>query len=198
MQEKGTKSDADSLLWDISMHDDKCAFRSLFELYYAPLCLYAKRFVADKSVREDIVQDVFFSVWGKRKWITSTVSAQSYLISCVKNNSLNYLRKQHYFQEYQDKQIENPPVYEENPDSLYNLHELQQLLSKALKKLPNEYRLAFVMSRFEGKSATEIAEVMQVSVRTVERYRNKAIEILKNELKNYLPFLLFILLKSTH
>ena len=61
-----------------------------------------------------------------------------------------------------------------------------------MEKLPTEYRLAFEMNRFENKSIEEIAEIMGVSSRTVKRYKSRAIEILREELKDYLPlFLLF-------
>lgn len=186
----------DHLLWCISVKDDEEAYRSLFEHYYAALCLYAKRYIEDLSTREDIVQDVFFFIWERRKTITAEVSARNYLITCVKNLSLNYLRKQGYIQAYQSKIIENPPLYSNNLDEIYTLKELQELLSKTLAKLPEEYRIAFEMSRMEGKSLNEIAEKMGVSVRTVERYRNKALEILKQELKDYLPLLyLYMLIK---
>jgi RNA polymerase sigma-70 factor (ECF subfamily) len=186
-------SNIETLLRNIALNDDSSAFCSLFELYYAPLCLFAKRYVEDKAAREDIVQDVFVAIWEKRKLISFTTSAKNYLISCVKNSSLNYLRKQSYFQDYQDKWAENPPVYEEDPDSLYNLQELRDLLTKALSKLPETYRLAFTMSRFKDKSVPEIADIMQVSTRTVERYRNRAMEILKEELKDYLPLILLLI-----
>lgn len=186
--------DIDHLLWCISANDDEAAYRSLFEHYYAALCLYAKRYIEDLSTREDIVQDVFFFIWEKRKTIIPEISARNYLITCVKNLSLNYLRKQGYIQAYQNKIIENPPVYSNNLDEIYTLKELQALLSKTLDKLPTEYRIAFEMSRMEGKNITEIAEKMNVSVRTVERYRNRAIEILKNELKDYLPLLYLYML----
>lgn len=71
-------------------------------------------------------------------------------------------------------------------------NELRDLQAKALAKLPPEYRLAFEMNRFEQKSTVEIAEAMGVSVKTIERYRNKATEILREELKDYLPLLLFL------
>jgi RNA polymerase sigma-70 factor (ECF subfamily) len=183
----------DTLLWNISINDDKSAFRTLFETYYAPLCLYAKRFIEDRAEREDIVQDVFFSIWEKRKQILPSISAHNYLVTCVKNSCLNYLRKVSYFQTYQSKITEKPPLYEENPDKLYALKELQGLLEKALKKLPKEYRLAFTLSYNEKKSIAEIAEIMQVSVRTVERYRHRALEILKVELRDYLPLIIFLL-----
>lgn len=182
----------DNLLQRISANDEE-AYRSLFELYYVPLCLYVKRFIEDKPTQEDIVQDVFFTIWKKRGTIVPTVSAKNYLVTCVKNLSLNHLRKQGYMQDYQTKLTEHAPVYSENLDDLYTLKELQVLLAKTLAKLPPEYRLAFEMSRIEEKSSAEIAEAMGVSVRTVERYRNKATEILKEELKDYLSLLLFLL-----
>lgn len=188
--------DIDYLLWSISANDDQDAYRVLFEQYYPALCLFAKRYIDDKSAREDIVQDVFFFVWEKRKAIVPNISARNYLITCVKNLSLNYLRKQAYIQDYQNKIIETPPIYSENIDELYTLQELQELLKRTLDKLPDEYRIAFEMSRMEQKSTAEIAEVMNVSVRTVERYRNKALEILKDELKDFLPLALLMVCAS--
>lgn len=184
--------DIESLLRRISLDDDQIAYRSLFEHYYGALCLYAKRYISDRAVREDIVQDVFYSVWVKRKGILANSSGRNYLITCVKNTSLNYLRKQGYKEEYLNNVSMNMPAYSENSDDIYTLKELRTLLAEALAKLPVEYRMAFEMSRFEQKSSAEIAEIMEVSVRTVERYRNRATEILKEELKDYLPLLLFL------
>lgn len=177
----------DHLLWNISRNDDREAFQTLFESFYAPLCLYAGRFVDDRAAREDIVQDVFFMVWEKRGAIEVNVSAKAYLMASVKNHCLNYLRKLGYRQGFRDRMMERVPVYAENMDDLYNLQELQELLARTLEKLPEEYRLAFIMSRMEDKGSPEIAEAMGVSVRTVERYRNRAVEILREELKDFLP-----------
>lgn len=184
----------DHLLWQISANDDELAYRSLFEQYYASLCLFAKRYIEDKETREDIVQDVFFYIWKKRKSITSTTSARNYLVTCVKNLCLNHLRKQGYIQKYQNDFIENAPIYASESEDIYTLKDLENLLVQALDKLPNEYRIAFMMSRLDGKSTNEIAQALGISTRTVERYRNKALEILKTELKDYLPLLLLLLL----
>ncbi|WP_080905570.1 RNA polymerase sigma-70 factor [Parabacteroides sp. Marseille-P3160] len=180
------------LLWRIS-DDDESAYRSLFEQYYPPLCIFAKRYIEDKATREDIVQDVFSYIWEKRKSIAPNISARNYLITCVKNLCINNLRKQEYLQNYQNEFIENAPVYSNGEEDIYTLKELQELLTQTLEKLPSEYRVAFEMSRLEQKSMDEIAKTMGVSIRTVERYRNKALEILKNELKDYLPLLLLFL-----
>ena len=163
------------LLWSISNNDDQVAYRSLFEQYYVSLCQFARRYIDDQETREDIVQDVFFTIWEKRKTI-----------------SLNYLRSQGYKQEYETTIKKNIPIYFNNLDDLYTLQELQHLLYQTLEKLPPEYRLAFELNRLENKSIEEVAEIMGVSCRTVKRYKSKAIEILKKELKDYLPlFMLF-------
>lgn len=182
----------EELFRNVSINDDEYAFQRLFEIYYPQLYLYTKRFITDKSVREDIVQDLFFTIWEKRKLIVLTSSVKSYLLSSAKNNCLTYLRKEGYFQQYQAKIAENPPLYEKGTEQLYDMQELQQLLDNALSKLPEAYRLAFVLSRFDNKSTTEIADIMKVSVRTVERYRAHATEILKNELKDYLPIIMLM------
>ncbi|MDR2809357.1 MAG: RNA polymerase sigma-70 factor [Tannerellaceae bacterium] len=184
---------ADMLLRKISENDDSDAFRLLFEHFYAPLCLYAGRYISDRPEREDIVQDVFSAIWEKRRYILPNTSAGKYLASCVKNSSLNYLRRQSYLQEYRSCADNAAPLYDEGREEPYLLQELEELLDRTLRKLPEAYRLAFVMSRFEEKSSAEIAQVMHVSVRTVERYRAHATEILRDELKDYLPLLLVLI-----
>lgn len=178
--------DIELLFRNISTQDDERSFRKLFEYYYPALCLYAKRFIKERETREDIVQDVFFSIWENRKYISVQTSARNYLLTCVRNYCLNFLRRQPT--ESFDQIIqENIPVYAENNDDFYTLTELQELLAKALAKLPEDYRRVFELNRFEDKSYGEIAESMDISTRTVERYKNKAIELLKKELKDYLP-----------
>lgn len=187
MEKKSSETvDVDLLLWQISTNDDEKSFRRLFEYYYPALCIYARRFIEEKETREDMVQDVFFSVWENRKQIRVQLSARSYLTTCVRNHCLNFLR--HRDIEACDTLIqEKIPTYAEDYDDVYTLTELQELLSNALRKLPSEYRQVFELNRFEDKSYGEIATEMNISIRTVERYKNKAIEILKKELKDFLP-----------
>lgn len=175
-------------LWDISLNDE-ITFQRMFEQYYADLCIYAKRYIQDLNTREDLVQDVFCSLWINRKKIDYSIPVSNYLITSVKNHCLNYLRKTGRMEFTDDAEIGKLPVYAEGNDHLFLLHELEELYNRTLIGLPEEYRIAFEMSRMEGKSTTEIAEALGVSVRTVERYRNKALDILRTELKDYLPLL---------
>ena len=180
----------DFMLRSITLHDDEVAFRYLFEHYYPSLCLFAKRFIDDRETREDIVQEVFFRLWDKRKQITVTSSAQNYLLTSVRNLCLNYLHRQEVQQPFEESLFDQPD--DEEGDRLIQLRELEEQLAQALAQLPPEYRLAFELNRMEGKSLEEVAQRMGVSTRTVERYRDKAIALLQTELKEYLP--LFLLL----
>ena len=187
---KNTESEQiDFMLRSITLHDDEVAFRYLFEHYYPSLCLFAKRFIDDRETREDIVQEVFFRLWDKRKQITVTSSAQNYLLTSVRNLCLNYLRRQEVQQPFEESLFDQPD--DEEGDRLIQLRELEEQLAQALAQLPPEYRLAFELNRM-GKSLEEVAQRMGVSTRTVERYRDKAIALLQTELKEYLP--LFLLL----
>ena len=105
------------------------AFKQLYEEYYAPFCLYAKRFVDDKETREDIVSDVFTSLWDKLdtdSFDLQSNTALAYIKMCVKNNCLNFLKHQEYEWSYAENIKKKAPVYETEPDSVYTLDELYE------------------------------------------------------------------------
>ena len=184
-----------SLLKSISLYDDEKAYRKLFEEYYSPLCVFAKRYIYEKEIREDIVEDVFTVLWEKRKDLYIESSLKNYLMTSVKNLCLNSIRKSNNKLEYNDSLLNNEDSFVENTDELYTLNELHEMLNNALSKLPEEYRLAFEMSFDKNLSVPEIANKLGISVRTLERYRNKATELLKNDLKEYLPLIISIYVK---
>lgn len=176
--------------WLYNIADNETAFRQMFDYYYAGLCLYAQRFIPDIATCKDLVQDTFCSIWINRKKIDYSIPVRNYLLTSVKNRCLNYLRKYEKLSFGQETELEKIPVYiEDNEEDLFLLRELEEKFTQILSGMPDEYRIAFEMSRMEDCPTSEIAEALGVSVRTVERYRNKAIEILKTELKDYLPLL---------
>lgn len=159
-------------------------------MYYAPFCLYAKRFVDDKAMREDIVSDVFASLWSKLD--ISELDAETllgYIKACVRNSCLNYLKHQEYEWNYIEMMHKKMPVYETESDSVYTLNELYSMLYETLDKLPAHYRMVFIESFFNGKTHAEIAEEMNLSVKSVNRYKQKTIELLRLSLKDYLPLI---------
>ena len=125
------------------------AFKQLYEEYYAPFCLYAKRFVDDKETREDIVSDVFTSLWDKLdtdSFDLQSNTALAYIKMCVKNNCLNFLKHQEYEWSYAENIKKKTPIYETEPDSIYTLDELYRMLYETLDKLPENYRTVFMKS----------------------------------------------------
>lgn len=171
------------------------AFEELYEEYYAPFCLYAKRFIEDKETREDIVSDVFTSIWGKMDTFDlQSDTALGYIKMCVRNSCLNFLKHQECEWNYAENIQKKAPVYETEPDSVYTLDELYKMLYETLNKLPENYRIVFMKSFFEGKTHVEIAEEMNLSVKSINRYKQKTMELLRNELKDYMPLLILLLM----
>lgn len=112
---------------------------------------------------------------------------------CVKNSCLNFLKHQEYEWNYAEIIRKKTPVYETESDSVYTLDELYRMLYETLNKLPDNYRTVFIESFFKGKTHTEIAEELNLSVKSVNRYKQRTIELLRNELKDYLPLLLLFI-----
>ena len=174
-------------------------FKQLYEEYYAPFCLYAKRFIDDLDTRQDIVSDVFASLWDKMdtdSFDLQSDTALGYIKMCVKNSCLNFLKHQEYEWIYVENIQKKTPVYETEPDSVYTLDELYRMLYETLDKLPENYRTVFMKSFFEGKTHVEIAEEMNLSVKSINRYKQKTMELLRNELKDYLPLLLLLIYRT--
>lgn len=181
--------DTELLLWSTVVNDDEKAFEKLFSLFYPSLAVYARRYIEEQAIREDIVQDVFVALWESRKNLVIKTSVRSYLILSVRNHCLNYLKKEGLSRQYQEFISTKESI---NDDDVYLLSELYDLFEKALNKLPETYRIVFEMHRFEGKNYDEIARELNISVRTAKRYKSQVVEILKNELKDYLPLLVLI------
>lgn len=182
------------MLKSSNLRDKEQWFQQLFETYYAPFCLYARRFVDDKQVREDLVSEVFATVWEKLR--TDTLQPESvvaYIKVAVRNQCINHLQHIRYESFYAE--LKHEPIYAPAPDTVYTLEELYQLLKDTLEQMPEKHRTVFVKTFLETKTQTEVAEEMQISIKSVHRYKQKATEQLRNALKDYLPLALLL---TTH
>lgn len=175
----------DELFRRILFQDDECAFRQIFYAFFAPLCVFAHRYIASMEDCEDMVQDVFYRIWKKRKELRVDSSARNFLMVCVRNACVDFLRKQ-------EVEVHGIEYYRQRmsvEDELYTTSELEQLIEVALQKLPEHIASIFCMNRFLGKTYAEIAEEKQISIKTVEAYMSKALKLLRVELKDYLTLL---------
>lgn len=191
MESVNSYNEIDSLFWKIALKDDKEAFKKLFTNFFAPLCVFAQRYVENRTTSEDIVQDVFFNIWKNRKNLDIRTSTRNFLITSVKNSCIDSLRRKEVESRYMTVQADK--MNEADTEDLYAISELEEAINKALEKLPNKIRLVFEMSRFQELTYAEIAQQQDISVKTVEAYMTKALKQLRVELKDYLPFILLFL-----
>lgn len=182
---------------------DEETYISLFREYYIPLCAYSRRYVGRKDVAEEIVSDTFLKIWENKASIQINTSIKSYLFQSVCNNSLYYLRKlkndavlDDYFMETASENIAFSILADEIEEQSLTMETINSRIEDAVKQLPEQQQKAFRLRRFEGKKNKEVAEIMGISVKTVEMHLSKATLTLRLKLKDYLPsFLLFLLLK---
>lgn len=185
--------DVDYLLGQVLFKGDEKAYQELFFDFFGPLCVFAHRYIFDKETCEDVVQDVFFQLWKNRKKIVITSSARNFLVTSVRNACIDYLRHKELEKVYIDKLVVKDRFSDADASMICCVSELEERLNEALAKLPENVRCTFEMNRFEDKTYTQIAELCEISVKTVESHISKALKVLRKELKDYLPFLIIFL-----
>ena len=182
---------ADEVLFEQIHQGSEKAFDILFLRYYPSLCAYAKQFV-EYDDGEEIVQDVMVWFWENREMQLFEVSPKSYLFKAVKNRCFTLISRNEIKQRIVDSLYNNPQSQYEDPD-FYVVDELSKKIEEALLRLPDSYREAFEMNRFQNLTYSEIANQLGVSSKTVDYRIQQALKLLRVELKEYLPLLLLFL-----
>jgi len=167
----------------------------LFRRLYPKLCAYAHKFVHDKNDSEEIVQELFCNLWKNHHGIDETQSLNSYLFTSVKNRCLNLLesrksRSNHaevLWYLYVAKSTERNDAFQQLIAS-----DLEKDLTTALGHLPKECKKIFELSRFEGLKYQEIAQRLNISIKTVETQMSRALTRLRLELKEHITILLIL------
>ncbi|MGQ8335337.1 RNA polymerase sigma-70 factor [Sunxiuqinia sp. A32] len=175
---------------------DEIAFKYFFDTYYDDLCNFVNSYLRDTTLSEDIVQNIFIYLWEKRKLLPSDCSIKSYLYTASKNKSLNFLRNQ----KSRNQILENFKIagqnefFEYSSDQYMEFEELKTIIENAVNNLPAKCKTVYQLSRNEGLTNKEIAERLQISVKTVENQITIAIKKLKENLQPYQDriFILFL------
>lgn len=166
------------------------AYKELYHLLFAPLCIFALRYISNKEEAKDCVQEVFYKIWRDRDDLIINSSIKSYLLTATRNVCLNTLQKRQSALTYEQYVFNTYDEFRE--EDLYSITELQDLIEKAIEKLPEKLRTVFKMSRFEHMTYREIAIQQNISIKTVESYIHKSLIILSLELKEYMPALILL------
>ena len=197
---EGLTKNTDQQLLALVQAGEEKAFDTLYWRYYLPLCQKAFQRVPSVPRVEEMVQDVFVNFWLKAATLDTDGNVRAYLYATLNNKILHELRTEsnrlHYlatFEKLRSKSKANASL-----EQLY-AQETEHRIAQVLKALPVQCREAFCLSRFEHLSYKEIAERMELSVRTVEKHIGKALRILREKLVQYedaFPILLLLVFFS--
>ncbi len=169
-------------IFDKIKNGDISAFSKLFDGTYTPLCFFANKFLLDLDKSRSIVQQVFVDLWIKREKLDIHSSPKSYLYNSVKNRCIDYLRK--------EKNIIPGVELHENHSpmpfrDLVEEAELNNLINESIIRLPEKCHQVFVLCRYEGLKYAEIAQKLNISVKTVEMQMGIALKKLRKDLSDY-------------
>jgi RNA polymerase sigma-70 factor (family 1) len=167
--------------------DDATAFESLYNHTSKRLFQFVYAKVRSKEVTEEILQEIFVSLWNNRKTLQVNTSIEAYLYGAAKNKIMSFIRSElvrkryaveftHFAQERYDNSVEEQ----------LDADDLQVTLQRKIAELPGKCRAAFRMSRMEHKPIAQIAEKMNISTRTVENYITQALRHLRTNLTEIL------------
>jgi RNA polymerase sigma-70 factor (ECF subfamily) len=174
---------------------DEQAFELLFRKYHVRLCRFANKYSNDPDEAREIVQEVFVKIWEEKENIDPEASLVAYLFKITQNICLNRLRhnkvKSKYIEIYK---LVYTDYSEVSPYESLLAKELEDYIPIILCKIPPKCRKIFELSRVDGLKYHEIAEVLQISIKTVEAQMSKALQILRLGLKDYLGILIFYII----
>ncbi len=172
----------DNVLLMQMKQDDIKVLETLFKTYYSPLVKFARNILKNTEQAEDITQDVFLKIWDKRQDIENTTSFRAYLFIAVRNQCFNTLKLNERKSWLGDEPQNYQNYITNHVEEYLNDKQLNQKINEAIELLPNNCKLTFQLSRFDNLSYKEIAETMNVSVKTVEKQMGKALALLRKSI----------------
>ncbi len=176
---------------------DLHSFNNLFNEYHEPFIRFALSYVKEKHIAEDYVMEAFIAFWENREQLLSNTRPQAYILTIIKNKCLNHL--QHVLvRQRAEKELSDHAEWVLStrinalqacdPDFIFS-DEIHQIIESTLNKLPEKTRQIFLLNRYQGLSYKDIAEQMDLSVKTIEFHISKALSKLRFSLKDYILFL---------
>ncbi len=176
--------DAEQAIRSAFDKDIESGMALLFDYYYPALCSHAVRFVMSKAAAEDIVSDIFYEFHVHERHKKITTSFRAFLFTVVRNRSFDYIKTEMK----RLVPMEDAPVFfvenDQLPDAITQFDELYQDFQDAINAMPLKRRQIYLMHRFDGKKQNQIAEELDVSIRTVEAHVYQAIRQIRESLKD--------------
>ncbi|MEN5193430.1 RNA polymerase sigma-70 factor [Sphingobacterium faecium] len=176
---------SDDELIQILKNGEEQAFTELYNRYWKKLFTAAANKLHHLEEAEDIVQQVFVSIWNRREELEIHSSVSSYLAVAVKYRVLKHLNSRFKHKHFSDIAVEEviTELTDDSTQEWLEYNEVNRRLQQVIDALPEKCRLVYEMSRIEGRSHKEIAATMDLSEKTIEWYITKALKSIRTGLK---------------
>jgi len=179
------KINTDLLVKQIAQDGNRDAFGQLYELYFSKCYEFAVYLTKSKVLAEEVVMDVFLNLWQNRHVLLNIRNINAYILFAVRNRALYYLRSERGNRKESLDMVIQTQDEAHSPEEISQQNELKKIVNEAVKKLPERCRLVYYMVREEGLSYADVAEVLDISERTVNSQMTLAVKKIAEYLKRF-------------
>ncbi|MEN8119285.1 MAG: RNA polymerase sigma-70 factor [Bacteroidota bacterium] len=180
----------DKKLIDELILGKETAFDEIFRKYYRRLVYFSMNVVKNKDSAEEVVQDLFVTLWEKKDRLQLKVSLKAYLYRAVYNNSVQYYKKQQRF--VHNDVVLSDELADDYKDILEQ-SEMEERIYQTIEQLPDKCKEIFKLKRFDELKNREIAEQLQISIKTVETQMTRALKYLTKNLGDLIQIVISLL-----
>jgi len=187
------------ILFEKTQKGDIKAFEHLYKDFHPRMFAYSKRFIADSEIVKDILQELFSDFWNNREEIKIETSVNAFLFKMLHNRCIDHLRSQvikDNFASLSSLRLSELKYgyfnFEEDPFPTIFMAEINEIVEKVMESLSPQAKEIFRMSRNKGMKSSEIAEKLDLSIRTVEKHIYQTLKVLKKHLADYRAILFMI------
>ncbi len=181
---------SDKQLLTLLQQGDQKAFIVIYERHHKPLYVLAYKYLKNKDLAKDAVQQIFLKLWEYHTALTINISLRNYLYTMLKNHVLNEIRNHTTVIEKHYQILQESVEYEEELLAKLEEHEMFDQLYTAIERLPEQKRMICLYKIRENLSNQEISDKMQISIPTVKTHYTQAIKILRQHFEKLWAFCL--------
>ncbi|MEX0684401.1 MAG: RNA polymerase sigma-70 factor [Balneolales bacterium] len=192
MIQDNKKYDEQELI-DLLNKGDEQTFEKLFNEYYFSLARFAWRYTESEAIAEELVQDLFLEIWERRKTWKPFGKLRPCLYKIIKGKCLNYLKHQKVKRTYDSQWMEERKAETLSSRDIEideQLKQFVQSLNRAVEQLPHRCKMIYKLHRNDGLTYPEIAEIMDISHKTVESQMSRAFKLLREKLSHIILFMM--------
>ncbi|KLT64712.1 RNA polymerase sigma-70 factor [Pedobacter sp. BMA] len=169
----------EKVLFERLCRGDRLAFDEIYDRYWQRLFLYVVKVIRDKPAAEDIVQDIFISLWNRRGDISGQTSLSGYLFTAARFKGISHVQGELKKGKHVESLIRHLTTRQDTLNEAIDAKELNAIINREVEQLPAKMRDVFILSRHDQLSHKEISEKLSISDKTVKKQINNALKHFK-------------------